>query len=81
MSGVLAGTELTQSVDLLFQKRYSYDGDNVEYIGLSEPGELEGALSWLITKFTYVDGKVTESNLASDDAAMDKSWTDRASYF
>lgn len=62
-------------------KRYSYSGSNVEYIGEARPGTSPGSSAWRIRKITY-DGSnnpLLESWAGASDA-FDKAWNVRGSY-
>lgn len=61
--------------------RLAYDAsDNVEYVGIAEPGTATSAAAWQIKKLTYTDGAVTAVDFADGTNAYIKVWDDRATY-
>ena len=62
-------------------QRVEYDTDgNPIYIGYAEPGTAESDTAWILFKYTYVSGNMTEKNsygVLNGEAA---SWTLRATY-
>lgn len=65
------------------EKRFAYDvSDNLEYLGVANPGTATSASTWRIQKFTY-DGSnnLTRIQFASDDPGFKFVWDSRATYF
>lgn len=74
--------ELQGELGMFLEKRMSYDGDNVEYIGYNrEPNATTTDLSWYIVKMTYSGSNVTRYQLPDSGPQFKYAWDSRASYF
>ena len=62
-------------------QRIEYDTDNNPiYIGYAEPGTAEDTEAWILFKYTYVSGNMTEKNSYGVLNGETASWTNRAIY-
>ncbi len=68
--------------ELFLEKRMSYTGDNLEYVGYSRnPNESIDADTWYIIKMTYTGTNVTRYQLPDNGPGFRYVWNDRATYF
>ncbi len=59
----------------------AYDvNDQVEYVGLAEPGSANDDTVWLIQKLTYTGTNVTAIRYPVGKADFTAAWTERANY-
>ncbi len=76
------GSIATRTIDAfdILTARFAYDvNGNVEYAGYAAPGAATDAAVWMIKKFIYDTGNVTEILFADGDAYADNVWDDYAS--
>ena len=58
----------------------AYDGsDNLEYVGLAEPGTATSAALWQIRKLIYSSGNLAQVLWEGGNLGYDSVWDDRAS--
>lgn len=68
--------------ELFLEKRMSYNGANLEYVGYSRvPNESIDADTWYIIKMTYDGANVTRYQLPDNGPSFSYVWDDRATYF
>ena len=74
--------EVTGDLGMFLEKRLSYNGDNIEYVGYNrEPNAATDDLSWFIIKNTYAGSNLTRYQLPDNGKQFKYSWDDRATYF
>lgn len=73
---------LTGDLGMFLEKRMSYSGDNVEYIGYNREADAATTdLSWYIVKMTYSGANATRYQLPDDGPQFKYAWDSRATYF
>jgi len=74
--------ELTADVGTYLEKRMSYSGDNLEYVGYNrEPNAATTDTTWFIIKMTYSGSNVTRYQLPDNGVEFKYAWDSRATYF
>lgn len=74
--------ELQGDLGMFLEKRMSYDGDNVEYIGYNrEPNATTTDTTWYIVKMTYSGSNATRYQLPDNGPQFKYAWDSRAGYF
>lgn len=68
--------------DMFLEKRYAYNGSNLEYIGWTHVADASTARPiWFIIKLEYTGSDVTHQQLPNDGTNFTYVWDDRATYF
>ena len=74
--------ELKGDLGMFLEKRMSYSGDNIEYVGYNrEPNAATTDLSWFIIKNTYSGANITRYQLPKDGPQFKYAWDSRATSF
>jgi hypothetical protein len=70
------------SADDFLEKRYAYNGSNLEYEGWTQkPNGSVAAPIWYIVKYTYSGSNVIRQQLPDDGPYFKYVWDDRSTYF
>ena len=68
--------------DDFLEKRYAYNGSNLEYVGWSKkPNCPTDAPLWYIIKLSYTGSNVVRQQLPDEGPFFKYAWDDRATYF
>lgn len=74
--------EVVGDLGMFFEKRLSYSGTDVEYVGYNrEPDASTTEETWFIIKNEYSGGNLTRYRLPDNGPQFKYAWDSRASYF
>ncbi len=68
--------------DDFLEKRYAYNGSNLEYVGWSKkPNCPTDSELWYVIKLSYSGSSVVRQQLPDEGPFFKYTWDDRATYF
>jgi len=74
--------EIRGDLGMFLEKRMSYSGDNIEYVGYNrEANATTTDTSWFIIKNTYSGSNITRYQLPDSGPQFKYAWDSRATYF